>query len=80
MDFEAAAMNLIKAVDGVMSNENIEGVIYVMQAIISANNENWEQWITDETNESLAIDNFSCDCGAAISVERTPTAVYVSIV
>jgi hypothetical protein len=28
----------------------------------------------------LAVDNFSCDCGAKISVERTPTAVYVSIV
>lgn len=80
MDFEAAAISLIQAVEGILSEENVDGVIHVMKVIVNNNNENWEQWITDETNESLAVDNFVCDCGAEISVERTPTAVYVSIV
>lgn len=80
MDFEAAAIALIEAVEGIISDENIEGVVGVMTKIVDGCNINWEYWITDETNAALAVDKVSCDCGKQIIVERTYDAVYADVV
>ena len=80
MNFEATARSLIEAVGGILSNENIDGVVYVLNAVIATHNDNWEKWITQETNDSLAIDKITCDCGKLIIVERTPSAVYADVV
>lgn len=77
MDFKEAATKLIEAVDGTLSDANIKGVMHVFSTIIEVNNDTWEQWITKDTDEILAIDNAVCSCGTQIRVERSRNLVYV---
>lgn len=80
MDFEDAARKLLLAVNGDVTSANIAGVVSVFETIVDVNNLNWEQWVTEETNESLAQDNIKCDCGAKIKVIRSRNEVYVDII
>lgn len=80
MDFDQAAKSLIEAVEGIVSQENIDGVADVLYSIVEQNNLNWEQWILEETNSMLAIDKISCECGNLIKIERTRTLVYADVV
>lgn len=80
MDFTIAAKNLIEAVGGMVSEETIAGTIRVFEAIVEMQDLNWEHWITTKTNESLAVDNITCDCGCKIRIERQYDTVYVDTI
>ncbi len=80
MDVESLAKGLIEAVEGVVTDKNIEGVSLVFKSMLQAQDLNWEQWIAEDTNEALAIDNIACDCGRLVKVERTRSSVYVDVI
>lgn len=78
MNVEDMAKGLIKALKADESDTNIEGVKGILNAVIGAVNADWEQYITQDTNEILAEDNFCCgECGCPIKIQRERYVVYV---
>jgi len=71
MDLEETARRLLKAVNAEETEVSIRGVISVFQSFKDVIDVNWEEWITKNSNAILAIDNFRCECGKRIQIERT---------
>ena len=77
-NLEEVATDLIKELDGIVSEENIQGVLTVFSGVIKGRDMAWEQHIVDSTNEILMGDNTSCSsCGAAIQLIRQEFTIYV---
>lgn len=78
MNIEDMALGLIKALKADETEANFEGVVGVLKTMIAATNADWEEYITQDTNELLAEDNICCEgCGAPISVKRYRKVLYV---
>lgn len=72
------AEDLIKELDGIISDENIDGVITVFNGVIKGRDIAWEEHLVDETNEILMGDNTTCsNCGHPIQVIRQECTIYV---
>ncbi len=74
------AKGLIEAVGGIVSDKAIDGVISVFRGIEQGLNNNWEEYIAQKTNDTLAQDNVSCECGTKIRVIRARETVTVQII
>jgi hypothetical protein len=77
MNLEDVAISLIEAVDGAVTEKNIEGVIEVFNGIIRGVNNQWEGHLARETEEVLMYDNIICKCGSLIEIIRKRTKVEV---
>lgn len=78
MNVEDMAKGLIKALRADDTEENLEGTIGILKAMIGAVNADWEEYITQDTNELLAEDNICCEgCGAPITIKRCRKVLYV---
>lgn len=70
MNFNNIARDLIDAVDGNVSKENIEGVIKVFEGIVKDCDNKWESYIASETEDMLMYDEILCECGRLIQICR----------
>ena len=78
MNVEDMAKGLIKALRADDTEENLEGTISILKAMIGAVNADWEEYITADTNSILAEDNICCEgCGAPICIKRQRRVLYV---
>lgn len=78
IDVDATARALISALGADKTEENIEGTIEAINAIIGSINADWEMHIANDTNEILAEDNICCEeCSTPISVKRYRKVLYV---
>jgi len=77
MDIEEVAQDLIHAVHGDMTEQNIAGVIKVFKSIQEMVDFKWEKHLAEETTENLAIDRIKCsNCKNPIQIVRTRKTIY----
>lgn len=75
---QTLAQQLIEAVDGLVTEKHIEGVVGVLEGVARGIHSNWEKHITDETNEFLMKDNITCPtCDTAVQIVRRKSIINV---
>lgn len=80
MTKEELALKLISQVEGFPTEENIKSVLECFEGIIIGMNNNWEQFLAEETNEAIMRDCLVCPrCRSKIRVERTRSTVYTDL-
>lgn len=73
------AKSLLEAVDGLVTDSNIDGVIKVFEGIKEGCDEVWTDYLLKDLNEVIFMNNITCDvCGEPICVKRTRQKVRVS--
>lgn len=78
MNIEEIAEGLIKAVGGIVSEKNIEGVITVFKGIKKGVDNDWEAYLTEQTNEVIMRDSLACpSCNTTVLIERQRNNVSV---
>jgi hypothetical protein len=71
---------IINAAGGKLTDKNIDGVFKILDTMYQEINNNWEQFLTENTNEALAIDNFCCACcGTLIQIIRERLKIYADV-
>ena len=78
-DLSFVAESLIKAVDGIVTEKNIEGVLEVFEGIRKGVNNQWEEHLAAESTEAIMYDEILCACGSLIDVKRTRLSVDVKV-
>lgn len=76
MNYKEAAEILIKDVQGVNSEENINGVAHALASWVDFRDLEWEKWLMKDTNEILAVNTVVCSCGRPMKIERERHVVY----
>lgn len=78
MNYEDIAKSILDALRVENTPEYIRGIVSVLNAQEKSINEQWESYITSNTNDILAADNICCNrCGDPISITRTFSTVFV---
>lgn len=73
MDKRYAAKTLIEAVGGVVCEEHILGVLEVFDGVRQGVHNEWEIFLTEQTNNTIMMDKITCEgCGTKVVVKRTP--------
>lgn len=72
MKFEKEATELIQAVGGDCSKDNIKGVASILEKLVDHVNENWEDWLLKKTNDTILYNKYTCSgCGQVVELSRT---------
>lgn len=73
MDKRYAAKTLIEAVGGLVSEEHILGVLEVFEGVRQGVHNEWEIFLTEQTNNTIMMDKITCEsCGTKVVIKRTP--------
>lgn len=79
MDLNEIAARLIKAVDGIPTETNMEGVISVFNGIRQGCNNDWEDYLMKNTTDLLFYSKHRCDkCNSPIEVKRYADSYVVN--
>jgi len=72
------AEELIGCVDGIVSEENIKGVVTVFQSILKGSDDIWEKHIHEHTESILAEYNVKCEgCDTPASIFRYKKGIVI---
>jgi len=74
------AIKTIKLCHGFEDEMFIQDITEIYEGFIIGINNNWEEYLTRETNDALIADRTSCPtCGTQVFIERTRTTIYTDV-
>ncbi len=78
MELREVAEQLIKTLDGTVSDKNIEGVLSVFDGIRLGCDNKWEDYLMKNISDLLIYSRTSCEvCGEPVVIRRTRQSVSV---